>query len=211
MIQKIVAATGNKGKIREFKELLEPLGFEIVPISELGITLEDPEDAGTFLGNCRIKAREGSRKTGLPVIADDSGLCVDALNGAPGVYSARYAGEDGNSEANIKKLLEELKDVPWEKRTARFVCQMVLMYPDGREILSRGTCEGHIAFEKRGEGGFGYDPVMLTARNFSFAELGEEKKNLISHRGRASRKLAFKLRNITKGRFHDYFKTESRA
>ena len=111
-MQKIVTATGNKGKIREFKELLEPLGFEIVPISELGITLEDPEDAGTFLGNCRIKAREGSRKTGLPVIADDSGLCVDALDGAPGVYSARYAGEDGNSEANIKKLLEELRMCP---------------------------------------------------------------------------------------------------
>ena len=176
-------------KCEEMRRILSPLGIEVCTAEMLGIEITDAEETGsTFAENARIKAESGCRESGLPCIADDSGLCVDALGGAPGVYSARFAGEHGNDEANIQKLLSELENVPDEKRTAHFACAVCVAYPDGKLIELEGRCEGLIGREKKGDNGFGYDPVFMIG-NRSFAQFTSKEKDAISHRGNALRKL----------------------
>lgn len=186
---KILIATHNKHKLSEMARILEPMGYEAVTDTDLGFALTEAEENGsTFLENARIKAESGCKESGIPCIADDSGLCVDALNGEPGVFSARYSGEHGDDKANNEKLLFNLKDVPDEKRTARFVCAICVSFPDGREITAEGTCEGKIGYEYRGNNGFGYDPLFMVGAR-SFAELSAEEKDAISHRGNALKSL----------------------
>ena len=186
---KIIIATHNKHKLAEMARILEPMGYEVVTDRDLGIELTDVEENGkTFLENARIKAEAGCRESGLPCIADDSGLCVDALGGEPGVYSARYSGEHGNDAANNEKLLNNLKDVPDEKRTARFVCSICVSFPNGNEVTAEGACEGKIGYEYRGSNGFGYDPLFMVGEK-SFAEFTAEEKDAVSHRGNALKKL----------------------
>ncbi|MGN0467546.1 MAG: XTP/dITP diphosphatase [Acutalibacteraceae bacterium] len=188
-MMKFILATHNKKKCAEMQRILSPLGVEVYTAEMLGINLTDAEETGTtFAENAKIKARSGCEESGYPCIADDSGLCVDFLGGEPGVYSARYSGEHGNDEANIQKLLEKLKDVPYEKRDAHFMCSVCVCFPDGRELSLDGKCFGKIGFEKRGDNGFGYDPVFMVGEK-SFAELSAEEKDEISHRGNALRKL----------------------
>lgn len=190
---KILIATHNKKKKAELQRILLPLGIEIVTTDDIGISLTDVEETGTtFEENSFLKSDSGCKESGLPCIADDSGLAVDALGGAPGVYSARYAGEHGNDEKNIDKLLEALKDVPDEKRTAKFVCAVTCVFPDGKVIRTRGECHGVIAHERIGYGGFGYDPVFLCGEK-SFGELTSEEKDAVSHRGKALRMLVQEL------------------
>lgn len=190
---KIIIATHNKHKLAEMARILEPMGYEVVTDRDLGIELTDAEENGkTFLENARIKAESGCRESGLPCIADDSGLCVDALDGEPGVYSARYSGEHGNDAANNEKLLNNLKNVPDEKRTARFVCAICVSFPDGNEITAEGACEGKIGYEYKGNNGFGYDPLFMVGDR-SFAEFSAEEKDAVSHRGNALKKLQSKL------------------
>lgn len=187
---KFIIATHNMKKRAEMERILSPLGIEALTAEMAGITLTDvPETGETFEENAVLKAESGCRESGMPCIADDSGLAVDFLGGAPGVYSARYSGVHGNDEANIQKLLKNLEDVPEEKRTARFVCTVCVCFPDGRKFTVCGKCEGKIGFEKHGDGGFGYDPVFMVGEK-SFAELSAQEKDKISHRGNALRKLA---------------------
>lgn len=187
---KFIIATHNMKKRAEMERILSPLGIEVLTAEMAGITLTDvPETGETFEENAVLKAESGCRESGMPCIADDSGLAVDFLGGAPGVYSARYSGVHGNDEANIQKLLKNLEDVPEEKRTARFVCTVCVCFPDGRKFTVCGKCEGKIGFEKHGNGGFGYDPVFMVGEK-SFAELSAQEKDKISHRGNALRKLA---------------------
>lgn len=184
---KLVLASSNAGKLEELRHLLADTGIELIAQSELGVTDAD-ETATTFVENALIKARHASRLTGLPALADDSGICVDALNGAPGLYSARYAGEHGNAGRNIDKLLDALKDVPDERRDAHFYCVLVLLHhaDDPQPLIVEGEWRGRILRERRGNGGHGYDPVFLDpALDRSAAELDTALKNRISHRGRA--------------------------
>ena len=184
---KILIATHNKHKLQEMARILEPMGYEVITDTDLGIELTEAEENGTtFIENARIKSRSGCLESGVACIADDSGLCVDALDGAPGVYSARYSGEHGNDEENNKKLLSELKDVSKENRTAHFACAICVTFPDGNEITAMGKCEGYIGYEKRGSNGFGYDPLFMVGDK-SFAELSAHEKDAISHRGKALR------------------------
>lgn len=186
---KFIIATHNKKKCEEMHRILSPLGVEVYTAEMLGIELTDAEETGlTFAENAEIKALSGCRESGYPCIADDSGLCVDALGGEPGIYSARYSGGHGDDEANIVKLLGKLKDVPDEKRTAYFACAVCVCFPDGRKISLEGKCEGKIGYEKKGDGGFGYDPIFMVGEK-SFAELTKEEKDAISHRGNALREL----------------------
>ena len=186
-MNKLVLASGNAGKLAEFNALLADVGFEVRPQSEFGV--DDAEETGlTFIENAILKARHASQATGLPALADDSGLVVDALGGAPGLYSARYAGTHGDHAANIDKLLHELHDVPDEHRSARFVCVLALLRhaDDPQPLIAQGIWEGRILHARQGEGGFGYDPVFFSPTDhMSAAELPTEVKNLISHRGRA--------------------------
>ena len=186
-MNRLVLASGNAGKLAEFNALLANVGFDVRPQSEFGV--EDAEETGlTFIENAILKARHASQATGLPALADDSGLVVDALGGAPGLYSARYAGEHGNHAANIDKLLHELLDVPDERRSARFVCVLALLrHPDDPQpLIAQGLWEGRILHARQGDGGFGYDPVFFSpTEHMSAAELPAEVKNLVSHRGRA--------------------------
>lgn len=192
---KILIATHNKHKLAEISRILEPMGYEVVTDRDVGIELTDVEENGnTFLENARIKAESGCRESGLPCIADDSGLCVDALGGEPGVYSARYAGNHGDDAANNERLLLNLKDVPDEKRTARFVCSICVSFPDGSEITAEGVCEGKIGYEYRGNNGFGYDPLFMVGDK-SFAEFTAEEKDAVSHRGNALKNLQQLMRN----------------
>ena len=187
---KFIIATHNQKKCAEMQRILSPLGIEVATADMLGITLTDAEETGTtFEENAYIKAYSGCMESGLPCIADDSGLVVDYLGGEPGVYSARYAGEHGNDKANNEKLLKALDGVDYEKRTARFVCCVCVHFPDGRYLVVRGKCEGKIGFEEKGEGGFGYDPLFMVGDR-SFAELSSEEKDAVSHRGNALRELA---------------------
>ena len=187
---KFIIATHNMKKRAEMERILSPLGIEVLTAEMAGITLTDvPETGETFEENAVLKAESGCRESGMPCIADDSGLAVDFLGGAPGVYSARYSGVHGNDEANIQKLLKNLEDAPEEKRTARFVCTVCVCFPDGRKFTVCGKCEGKIGFEKHGNGGFVYDPVFMVGEK-SFAELSAQEKDKISHRGNALRKLA---------------------
>lgn len=192
-----LVATHNKGKRDELVRILAPLGINVFLPSEKGITLSEPEEnADDFEGNALIKARSGCRESGMPVIADDSGLCVDALGGRPGIYTARYHGENTPYRDKMTFLLEELKDVPDEKRTARFVCAAACVFPNGTEIVVRGTCEGKIGYEIVGEKGFGFDPVFDVGGR-SFAQLSDSEKDAISHRGNALKKLSAELSRIS--------------
>lgn len=190
-MQKIVLASNNKGKVREFGDMLSSLEMEVIPQATFNI--EDADETGlTFVENAIIKARHASSIAKLPAIADDSGLEVDALKGAPGIYSARYSGEGATDEKNLLKLLDALKDVPEDKRTARFQCILVYMRhaEDPTPLICQGTWEGIITTEPQGENGFGYDPIFyVPTHNCSSAQLGAEIKNAISHRGQALLKL----------------------
>ncbi|MDD3192337.1 MAG: RdgB/HAM1 family non-canonical purine NTP pyrophosphatase [Oscillospiraceae bacterium] len=188
---KLVIATGNEGKVREFKRILEPMGFEVSSLKEMGLVLDVEETGETFLENARTKAEAACRLTGLAAIADDSGLCVDALDGAPGVYSARYSGE--GDDGNNQKLLRELRDVPPPKRTGRYACAICCTFPDGEELTAEGTCEGIIGYELSGSRGFGYDPLFYVGER-SFGQYGDEEKDAISHRGKALRLFCDKLK-----------------
>ena len=200
----ICAATNNAGKLKELRRILEAQGHTVRSLKELAVDI-DPEETGTtFAENVQIKAEAFCQATGLPTVADDSGLCVDALNGEPGVYSARYCGHHGDDEANNDKLLENLADVPAEKRSAKFVSAVCLRMPDGRSLLCMGECPGSIAFARiPGDYGFGYDPLFVpdkcglpdgttrpNAEGRSYAQLTPAEKDAISHRGRAMEKLA---------------------
>ena len=186
-------ATHNRKKQSELQRVLAPLGINVLTSDDLGIELTEVEETGkTFEENARLKALSGLRDTSMPCIADDSGLCVDALGGAPGIYSARFGGEDGNDRLNNEKLLKELENVKDENRTARFVCCICCVFPDGREIVVEGNCEGRIAFEKHGDGGFGYDPLFMTEYG-CFGEMTSEEKDAVSHRGNALRLLVKEL------------------
>ena len=184
---RLVIASNNKNKVREIKEILGDRFDAVIPMREAGIELDVVEDADSFMGNARKKAVEAAAL--LPddaVLADDSGLCVDALGGAPGVYSARYAGEGHDDAANRKKLLEALSDVPFSERNAHFACAMVLIRPGCGEINAYGRVDGKILFEERGKNGFGYDSLFLyEPENLSFAEIDAERKNAVSHRRNA--------------------------
>jgi XTP/dITP diphosphohydrolase len=195
MLKKIVLASGNAGKLREFQYLLVGAGLEVVPQSSFNVSNAD-ETGTTFVENAIIKARHACQQTGLPAIADDSGIEVDALNGRPGVYSARYAGEDANDESNNQKLLQELTGVPTEKRTARYHAVLAYMRhaDDPTPILCHGTWEGIILSAPCGTGGFGYDPLFFVpGHNCAAAELDKAEKNRISHRGKAMQELLQKI------------------
>ena len=186
---KIIIATHNKHKLAEMSRILSPMGYEVVTDTDIGIELSDVEENGeTFLDNARIKAEAGCKESGLPCIADDSGLCVDALGGAPGVYSARYSGVHGDDDGNNRKLLKELDGVSTEKRTAHFACAICVSFPDGSEVTATGKCEGYIGYEKKGSNGFGYDPLFMVGDR-SLAEMTAEEKDAISHRGNALKEL----------------------
>jgi len=192
----IVLASNNPGKIQEISELLRPEQIRIIPQGELGV-LETDETGLTFVENAILKARGAARHSGLAAIADDSGIEVDALNGAPGIHSARFAGAGASDVENLQKLLEALQGVPEEERSARFQCLMVYMrhFDDPTPLICHGTWEGRILLAPRGENGFGYDPVFFVpGENCSAAELPPTTKNRLSHRGQALRALARSLR-----------------
>ncbi len=199
---RVVAATGNPGKLAELQTILsDHLDVEVVAMTELGIE-SPPEDGDTFEANALLKARACAAATGLPALADDSGLEVDALGGAPGVRSARYAGEPADDAANNAKLVAALADVPPEERTARFVCAAAIALPDGREHVLRGTMDGRIVDDARGTHGFGYDPHFVSDRvgdGRTNAELTPDEKHAISHRGAAVRALAPVVRELLAG------------
>ena len=191
-----ILATNNMKKLAEMQRILSPLGINVVTAKMIGIDLPEVEENGkTFEDNAEIKASSACEITKMPSIADDSGLCVDYLDGAPGIYSARFSGEHGNDEKNNDLLLEKLKGVPMEKRTAYYVCAICCIFPDGRRIVVRGECHGHIGFERDGHEGFGYDPLFLI-NGKSFGRYTAYEKDKISHRGNALRKLAGELEKI---------------
>ena len=196
-VKRVVLASGNKGKLREINQLLEGLHITAVPQTQLGVT--DVAETGlTFVENAIIKARHAAQLTGLPAIADDSGIEVDALHGEPGIYSARYSGAGATDAANLELLLEKLGGVPEERRSARFQCLMVYMRhgKDPTPIICQGTWEGRILFEPVGDNGFGYDPVFYVPEQAcSAAQLPSEVKNRLSHRGQALRQLLSALEN----------------
>jgi XTP/dITP diphosphohydrolase len=196
---KLLLATNNKGKMREYKSLLSAMPFELVSPAELGITTEVAEVGGSFEENARLKATTLARESGLLTLADDSGLEVDALDGAPGTLSARYAGEGASDKDRINYLLSRLEDVPGEKRTARFRCVIAIATPQGEVELCSGECPGIITLEPVGEGGFGYDPIFyLPELKKTMAELSPELKNKVSHRGRAAEKARELLKRLAR-------------
>ena len=187
-----ILASKNRHKLIELSRILSPLGVNIKLEGDLGITLPEVDETGTtFEENAELKARSACEVSGLPAIADDSGMCVDGLDGAPGVYSARFAGEAQDDEANIDKVLYLLKDAPAgsPERKARFVSAICCCFPDGSKLTAEGVCEGEIALERHGYNGFGYDPIFLCGDK-SFAEMTDEEKDKISHRGVALRQFA---------------------
>jgi non-canonical purine NTP pyrophosphatase, rdgB/HAM1 family len=186
MMDKIVFATANEGKVKEIKEILKDFPIEVLSMKEMGITANIEEDGTTFEENSLIKARAISKLTGLPALADDSGLEVDYLNGEPGIYSARYLGRDTDYDYKNNYIINKLSDAKEGERSARFVCVISLVLPDGREFVERGVVEGLIGYEQKGENGFGYDPIFyLPEYGKTSAELSPEEKNKISHRGKA--------------------------
>ncbi|NOZ38358.1 MAG: XTP/dITP diphosphatase [Gammaproteobacteria bacterium] len=195
-MKKIVLASNNKGKVREINQILAEQGISVLPQSEFDV--DEAEETGlTFVENAILKARNAAEQSGLPAIADDSGIEVDALNGQPGIYSARYAGVGASDEDNLKKLLTALQDVSEEKRSARFQCLMVYMRHanDPTPIICQGTWEGVITSEAQGDNGFGYDPVFFVPEhNCTSAQLSPELKNSLSHRGQALRLLVEQLK-----------------
>ena len=195
-MSKILIATHNNGKLEEFRRILAPAGFEVVGASDLDFKLSEPEETGsTFAENAEIKAVSAMRESGLAAIGDDSGLCVDALGGRPGVYTARYGGgHDVPFRKKMELLLDEMRGVPDDERTARFVCSLCLAYPDGRLVRAEGVCEGKIGHAISGDAGFGFDPVFYMGDR-SMAQLSPAEKDAVSHRGRAIEKLAAMLRD----------------
>ena len=188
MMDKIVFATTNEGKVKEIKEILEGFPVEVVSMKEMDITTDIEENGTTFEENSLIKAREISKLTGLPALADDSGLEVDYLNGEPGIYSARYLGKDTDYNYKNNYIIDRLKEAEDKERSARFICVISLVLPDGREFVKKGVMEGRIGYEIKGENGFGYDPVFyLPEYGKTSAELSSDEKNKISHRGKALR------------------------
>ncbi len=186
----LIVASGNQHKVDEIKAILSSLGFEIQSMKEAGVNIEIEEKGQSFEENALIKARAIGTLTNKIVLADDSGLEVKALNNAPGIYSARYAGEHGNDKANNEKLLRELKNVPMENRQARFCCTIAMVFPRGREIVVEGECKGRIGTEPMGHNGFGYDPLFVIPElEKTFAQLDQEEKNRMSHRAKALEKL----------------------
>ena len=192
-MEKILLASNNSHKAHEIAQILGPDRYEVVTLADCGIASDPEENATTFYGNAKIKAYAAhALMPDIVVVADDSGLEVDALGGAPGVWSARYSGEGATDASNNTKLLTELADVPEGERTARFVCELVYVSPDDQEVHVRGTIEGAIGFEEKGDGGFGYDPLFLPAcfdDGRTLAEATAEEKNAVSHRGNAVRLL----------------------
>lgn len=193
----VILATNNAHKVSEISNALDFPGWRFLTLREAGIESDPDEDADTFLGNARIKALAAHEASGgMAALADDSGLEVDALDGAPGVYSSRFAGEDATDEDNNDKLISDLADVPDDQRSARFVCTLVFIDEDGSETTSRGTVEGRIGYEPQGDGGFGYDPLFwpdVFDGDCTLAEVPQSRKNEVSHRGNALRALKFKL------------------
>lgn len=189
-MRRLIFATGNEHKMIEIREILGELPVEILSMKEAGIEADIVENGTTFEENALIKAKEVCKLAGEMVLADDSGLEIDYLNGEPGIYSARYMGEDTSYRIKNQNLIDRLEGVPDEKRTARFVCAIAAAFPDGRSYVVRGTIEGIIGYEERGANGFGYDPIFyLPEKGVSTAELPPEEKNSISHRGNALRKM----------------------
>lgn len=185
-LERIVFATGNKGKIKEIQMILADLGVEVITMKEAGIEIDIVEDGKTYEENAMIKARAVAKYTDVIVMADDSGLEIDYLNNEPGIYSARYMGEETSYRIKNANLIERLNGVPDEQRTARFVCAIAAVLPDGRELTTRGIIEGRIGYEEKGTNGFGYDPIFYVPRfGKTTAELSEEEKNQVSHRGNA--------------------------
>ena len=194
---KLVLASQNKKKIKEMNEILAQLGVEVASQAEVGVNVDVEETGSTFEENSLLKARAVMEASGMPAIADDSGLCVDALNGAPGIYSARYGGEGLDDTARYKLLLENMRGQ--SPRTAKFVSVITCCFPNGDVICARGECPGTIAFAPMGEGGFGYDPVFfIPGLKKTFAQLTAEEKNAISHRGKALEAFKVKLEEYLK-------------
>ena len=197
MIQELILASGNKGKIAEFQHLLDSMGIQVHSMKEYPQIGDIVEDGTTFAENALKKARAVCNATGKPALADDSGLMVDALDGAPGIYSARFAGEGHDDAANNAKVLELMKDVPDENRGAQFFCAIAMVLPDGREYTVEGFCRGTLLRALQGEGGFGYDPLFYVAElDKTFAQLTMEEKNAISHRGMANGKAVEIIRQL---------------
>lgn len=197
-ISQILFATGNEGKMREIRSILADTGARVLSMKEAGVSIDIEENGTTFEENALIKARAVSAaltKADCVVLADDSGLVIDALNGEPGIYSARYMGEDTSYEVKNTNLIERLEGVPDEKRTARFVCAIAAVMPDGREFTVKAAIEGRIGYEQKGEGGFGYDPIFYVPEfGKTTAELTAEEKNRVSHRGKALEQMKEVLR-----------------
>lgn len=191
---KVFIATKNQKKLKELERILIPMGFEVLSQKDFSTNFSEPvEDGKTFEENAIIKAKDGVKNTGLISVADDSGLCVDYLDGAPGIYSARYSGEHGDDESNNQKLLQELDGIALEKRTARYVAAIACVFPDGRSFTVRGECEGKINFSPVGDGGFGYDPYFISELG-PMGLLTPEEKDSISHRGKALKLFKEKLK-----------------
>jgi len=193
-MKKLIIATRNNNKVREIKDILKDVPVIIESLCDLNIDVDIVEDGATFEENAYKKAVEIMKITGYPSLADDSGLEVEALHGEPGVHSARYAGIHGDDKRNNEKLLELMKDIPYEKRKARFVSVITVVFPDGRKVEARGEINGYIGTEPKGDNGFGYDPLFIVPEyEKTFAQLGGEIKNKISHRGKALEELKKKL------------------
>lgn len=196
--KRLIIASNNEGKLREFRKLLEPFGFDVISMRQAGFNDEIIEDGDTFEENAHIKAKAVYEATGLPTIADDSGLEIDFLNGAPGIYSARYAGENATDRERCEKVLEEMCGAARPLRDARFVCSIYFIYNDDDEYSVNGTVEGYIGEQLIGDNGFGYDPIFMLNDDDSMATIGEDEKNRISHRAKAFEKLS----NILKEKFN---------
>jgi XTP/dITP diphosphohydrolase len=193
---RFIAATKNKGKLEEIEDILAGLPIKVISMQEAGFNMEIEETGTTFEENALIKARTICRASGEASIADDSGLEVDYLDGAPGIYSSRYGGEGATDADKNVKLLAALKEAPYEKRTARFISAIAVAFPDGRSFTVRGSCEGYIGLRPEGTNGFGYDPLFFIPEyNMTMAELSPEIKNRISHRAAAMRLMAEELKN----------------
>ena len=197
-MDKIVFATGNEGKMKEVRMILEDLGLPVLSLKDAGITADVEENGTTFEENAQIKAKAIMEMTGALVLADDSGLEVDALDKEPGIYSARYMGHDTSYHIKNQNIIDRLKGKVGEERSARFVCAIAAAFPDGRVLITRGTMEGQIGYEEKGENGFGYDPIFYLPEYQCYsAELSLEEKNKLSHRGKALR--------LMKERLHESF------
>ncbi|MBQ2605656.1 MAG: XTP/dITP diphosphatase [Clostridiales bacterium] len=191
---RLIIATGNEDKVREIDEILEGTGFEAISMKQAGFNPDIVEDGTTFEENALKKAMAVHELSGEYVMADDSGLCIDALDGAPGIYSARFCGEDSTYEEKFRKIFEMLADVPEDKRTAQFVCAIAVVKPDGTSFTVRGECRGVLHEKPVGENGFGYDPIFYVPEfGMTTAQMDPEVKNSISHRGRALRAMVEKL------------------